>query len=525
MVQSEESHLVLRPRRMNITEFHEGQGVPLLGIENRRTHYDLVDDSIDDEGVMFSVVAHPALSHVTLGRSVLMCDVLPIGRTPLEELIRQVDESKVYQIYKAMPPDVVDWKITDASTSLSIDEDQIVVKNTAHKSSQGTFLTSREYRRGQAKFAPELMSYYEAFVSVLIEASPDYKRLNDFVPIFDLFRWVHAHHVAVSNMPNLPASAPQTIPDWVVSADRGITLLYNEDSVTPLQALRSKLTNRASELQKGAPEAWQPQLNKIDQAWMAYATSEEQIDAIQARYQENAKASYRSELQLIRALESSSELTQDKYDLAESSRNDTILEAISGDADEPLLKKQYDEEDKQLEEIEVGLLPSAKEDIHARHVAMRERNWQLVSLRRTAQENLHAAPTEPQIYELVTQLLSTDEQETIKGLRDKLKQVRSMRNERDNPEGAQDALDKIDWKIRKHFSQAAPALKKKFENFDFLDWDTLEFDAFLHRAAPSLWTARKEASARLERQSGRLCCTGTRASRGLMRTVRVSSPM
>jgi hypothetical protein len=481
-------------------EFHEGQGVPLLGIENRRTHYDLVDDSIDREGVIFSVVAHPALSHVALGRSVLMCDVLPIGRTRLQELIRQVDETKVPEINKAMPADVGDWKITDASISLTIDQDQILIKNPGRKSSHGTFLTSREYRSGESKFAPDLISAYEAFVPTLIEASPDYKRLNEFVPVFDLFRWVHARHVSVSNMPNLSASAPQTIPDWVATADGGITLLFNEDSVTPLQALRSKVEHRVAELQKGAPDSWQQQLSKIDNAWMDYATAEEQIDLVESHYRERANASYRSELQLIRILESSSETTQYRHDVAESSLNETIRRALSEDADEASLRELYDEQDKDLETIEVGLVPSAKDDIHARHVTMREGNWQLVPLRRAARQRLDAAPTGPQIYELVTRLLPADEQETIKELRTKVDQASGAptMSDDDKADDAQDALEKIDWKIRKHFSQAAPALKKKFESFDFLDWDTPEFDVFLHRAAPSLWTARKEASARLE---------------------------
>jgi hypothetical protein len=476
------------------------QGVGLLGIEHGDPHYDLIEDRIATTGDTYFVIVHPALSHVGLGLSTLMSDVLPIGsdisRPKLEALIGGYDEAKLPQIEWAMPFNVTDWKITDAQVTISLQQDQMIVGKLGQTGRSGAFLSIYEYRKQKTKYDLSLTPRFEHFADLLTTVSSDYRHLSEFVPVFDLLRWAHEQGVvALANAPVLPADQKPTVPDWIIDQDDGYTLLFNEVSASPLENLRAKLDQRLTELRGTAPEESQEQLKAFEAASYQYLKTMHAIELLEDQ-KETALRPYYQAGNNLRARILSSDIYKAKYE-ALFEEIYSVENSLSDEADMAgPTKQRYDELIEKLIKMESSLLPSDAARIRQRNLIASEYRIKESAPLRDAQKARGEIPDRQKLSVEVATLLPADQKGACSDADSALKALSSF-DETGEATKASDALDEIDSQISTHFASATPAVKRKFDSYSDDNWDEPDFDAFLLKEAPSLREARKQAVLRI----------------------------
>lgn len=466
----------------NPSPLRNDQGVGLIGIEGRHSYYDVVDSEIAQIGIRFSVVVYPAISRVALGRSALMCDILPIGRVQLETLVRQFDKSKIEMLYQAIPADVGNWKITDAPVTISLAKDQIVVRNSKHPSSPNTFLSIREFRRGKRTYDPMLTPKFEAFAPVLTAASPDYQHLSQFVPVFDLFRWASSQGVEIGISPeNGNPAKDQMVPDWVVVETNGYRFLFNGASVSPLQDLRAKVEHSLAEERSTAPAEWQTQLRAMESPWLKYAGTLEATEFEREQMRSDMVNFYQLSQRLHAAARAS--LVEEDYEDVQQSTGARLASYSYQNAD----PKQYEKPLEDLDKFEIGLLPSEEGRIRQKNLTWSKHRLRIADLERDANSQATSFPEDRAVLAQFSDLLTVDKRKPC----EMLKGPSVLKLASDFQDSYSESFRKMRSEIDDYFSHAQPTVQRKFRSFDPEDWGTPEFREFLQEKAPSLYRTQE----------------------------------
>jgi len=188
-----------------------GQAVGLVGLEKSTDYFECGPTSFLREGRRFNFVLHPALVDLSLGWSVLMCDVLPLdemrpqllarlekaaGRPARDSLEKIFDRKERWFTYKFSD---VPLRIIRAQGAIQVERPADPARPLDAALRRSAFLSLRQYRDNLAPTKPEdaveVVSKDERFyplVPDLIRASSDFDRLNQFARLMAAVRWAKA---------------------------------------------------------------------------------------------------------------------------------------------------------------------------------------------------------------------------------------------------------------------------------------------------------------------------------------------
>lgn len=236
------------------------EGIGLVGVDNNVPYVDPGPDRII-EGRRFRVVLHPALLNVELGWSALMVDVLPIQLTHILGQIERdtyllTDDQRhsarqhIQRLFESMDTRTAlgTWKIVDVPmTVIQRGDGLAVIRSTDQQNDWPVGLRLSSFiemhvivvtdveefsfarllgtENGLDEFTSFDATFSDAFyrsVPMLIRASYDYKRVNDFARVLALFRWAKTKNAKFKGDPPPQPEHVET-PDAIVITTNAIS--------------------------------------------------------------------------------------------------------------------------------------------------------------------------------------------------------------------------------------------------------------------------------------------------------------
>jgi len=205
-----------------MANWSQGNAVGLFGLADRTETFDCNQSEIENKGVRWRVIMHPALTNLKLGWSAMMVDSLPIAReTFAAQLTANADSQQRERIDHWMSSIPGTWKFYDAPLEIRAAGGRIVLSPSDDRSVRAR----RSYLRVKGFLADlgplQAASFQQGFVELLptiLEASEDYARLNNFAAVLALFRWAAKNQATFAGAIPRPAEYP-TAASLVIQQD------------------------------------------------------------------------------------------------------------------------------------------------------------------------------------------------------------------------------------------------------------------------------------------------------------------
>lgn len=200
-----------------IVPWDKGEAIGLVGVQEGVEYFDCGPEGFLHAGERRKVVMHPAIADLKLGWTVLLCDVIPDRnlRAPVIQYVTKAGgEEKADEMRRIWDEArFAGWKFCDVPMRVSVEDGALVVVRPKEAGSdfpaevrESCFITFNAYNQsGLIKGSGE--AFYP-LVPLLTEASPDYKRLNDFAKVLAVVRWAKARGADFPKPPPAPPSAP-----------------------------------------------------------------------------------------------------------------------------------------------------------------------------------------------------------------------------------------------------------------------------------------------------------------------------
>lgn len=202
----------------------KGEGVGLVSLNQRdQSPRFLADNRVVWEG-RWDITLHPALARLRLGRSVLLCDAIPINRERLIHLVEaNRGKARAGVLANLFTEDLFNWKFTDAPLQITVSGNRIEIMrayDAAHPRSvdyrRRTFLSMKGFEEGD-KASKDFTSRLDEFMPDLILSSQHYQRLNDFAALFALYRWGYSQNALFLNDPSVPSPLDPMPPSLILT--------------------------------------------------------------------------------------------------------------------------------------------------------------------------------------------------------------------------------------------------------------------------------------------------------------------
>lgn len=250
------AHLIVFSGAGDVAGLEKGQGVGLVGIDDRTDYVRLGDTSILERGAYFRVALHPALVNTDLGWAILMVDVHPIEPTQLLAQIRKEAaaqglpaelERYITRLFGSMnrKGNLGTWKVVDVPLRISTSGRDLRIARDGsdfpNAMREGNFLEMRVPRLSDADAKAieggeavdeegidrRLQNYDEQFAKDFYRVLPtltahayDYYRLNRFAAVLAIYRW--AKQTGGTSAKPTGSTKTQPTPDAILFTAAGV---------------------------------------------------------------------------------------------------------------------------------------------------------------------------------------------------------------------------------------------------------------------------------------------------------------
>jgi hypothetical protein len=325
----------------------EGVGLVSLDPQDERPRF--TDDNRIVWDGRWDITLHPALARLNLGRSVVMCDAIPISRKAFLDLVKaRRGREAAARVGRLFSDDINNWKFTDAPLQVTTNGNRIIVQR-AYNAQQPL---SAEYRRQallsmqgfeqeETNADDEFAGRFDDIARDVVLSSEHYKRLNDFAAVFALYRWAQAQGAVLVNTPSQPPLLDPAPASLILTDDRQFQLADYSTEASLLQEFYQESDGRFDRVAAHFPPALRSvaeqsasQRRSIQNQQVKLAELEQRLDdarlsfrALSLRLEEKISANQSSQRRQLLALEEAVE-----KEIRESSHNRTSGAATGGAA-------------------------------------------------------------------------------------------------------------------------------------------------------------------------------------------------
>jgi len=256
------------------------------------------------------VIVHPALTGFQLANNLVVDDSLPSGpkllikllsgvrnpgRLPSEKFLNQFTQST--------------YRIVDVPMRLQMDSEHVTVRAVAQGRPDAVepLIEILFSRTNSSKM--EVSKDYSAYFPSLINASADYRRLNEFVATLALVRWAQRQGITCVPPRNLRRT---NTANWFTRSDEGISLGWFENWGEVFQSTQERVAQRLYAMRNRAVPALQPLIKQEEGRLAAMANARLVLQKQFSAYENAAKPLAKVCLALV------TEAAKDKAELAEA---------------------------------------------------------------------------------------------------------------------------------------------------------------------------------------------------------------
>lgn len=236
--------------------YSNNDGLGLVSLEAQDERPRLTEENKIVWDSRFDITLHPALSRLHLGRSVVMCDAMPINRKDFFQIIEaNRGPEAARKVEKVFSEDLNNWKITDATLRVGTRGSKIEIIRApeagARRSSEyrrQVFLSMQGFRRNKNRADEAFPNQFAAVALDIILSSEHYKRLNDFAAVFSLLRWARAQNAKFINPPQVAAFLDPVPPSLILRSDGGFELAGYSTEAEVLHEFYTNLDKRLPDM-------------------------------------------------------------------------------------------------------------------------------------------------------------------------------------------------------------------------------------------------------------------------------------
>jgi len=246
-----------------VSPANPGNGIGLVGLADRTDYFDLGPEGIMNDGVRWRVVIHPAIADTNLGWATLMSDSLPIMQAKLLALVKASADSESFEQIQALLQDTPDtWKITDVPLVVKADGTRLFVekvpeegkhespelRQTAFLGIQGFAFNSDD---GTTDTTADFSDGFYQLEPVLLRASYDYDRLNQFAQVLAVCRWAKSQGATFLGEPPTPPKVPT--PASLIITDQGFATAPDFKPEETKRELLERVQQKSKSITESAP--------------------------------------------------------------------------------------------------------------------------------------------------------------------------------------------------------------------------------------------------------------------------------
>jgi hypothetical protein len=198
-------------------KFKEGNGIGLASLSYARNSDGGSDYTSHDGKANKAVLLHPSVSNYAVAWPLLYSDVAPIIYA---DVVSKIKNTAHRQLVLKVLADFGDWKVTDVPLLVTLQEEEIVIKNIDKNAGPGNefvfYTMVRLAGKKPCNTIPDTTTF-NSISSILYKNNYNYKRLNDFIKAFAIFRYIKKQNI--QHISAVPAFDELTLQPYYIKLD------------------------------------------------------------------------------------------------------------------------------------------------------------------------------------------------------------------------------------------------------------------------------------------------------------------
>lgn len=214
--------IVFGDKERAISPHIKGTAIGLVGILAKAMYAECDEHGGQPRGTIFQVLVTPAAVDTDLGWTFAMCDALPTARVAMKAMASAAgfDEEAMKPLNTFLSSPGGTWKFVDAPTKIVRLGRRLDVERDDANGSPTILLDMNSFDIWTEKDEPRLNKDFAEAAPLLVRASRDFQRLNDFARVMAVVRWTQAQGAEWSGA--LPPLADVPTPELILSTQDGV---------------------------------------------------------------------------------------------------------------------------------------------------------------------------------------------------------------------------------------------------------------------------------------------------------------